>query len=257
MGIVSSSCNLDPKGGSRGTVNTAEQWVEVRLQSQIRAAELPKPRRSWLAAYRSPRTFIEPMTAEAFFTSSCQGHPAHVVKRANRSGYSRSTLQHPDLAAAPVARSRSRRHSSGHELVIPIIEPTAPARILLRRHEAAARRAGSRPCVQWLRDSTAVRRPTPQLTKSLASLAICASNAGSPLTVVLRQVDEVELNIEQNVDILPGKHRLLVDCRIAETQNVQPARRRYRSFRGATTWAPSPRRVQDCSSALKVTSDGS
>jgi hypothetical protein len=46
-------------------------------------------------------------------------------------------------------------------------------------------------------------------------------NAGSPLTVVLRQVDEVELSIGQNaVDILPGKHRLLVDCRIAETQNV-------------------------------------
>ncbi|HEV8334423.1 MAG TPA: hypothetical protein VGQ22_23580 [Steroidobacteraceae bacterium] len=46
-------------------------------------------------------------------------------------------------------------------------------------------------------------------------------NAGSPLTVVLRQVDEVELNLGQNaVDILPGKHRLLVDCRIAETQNV-------------------------------------
>jgi hypothetical protein len=46
-------------------------------------------------------------------------------------------------------------------------------------------------------------------------------NAGSPLTVVLRQVDETSLNIGQNsVDILPGKHRLLVDCRIAETENV-------------------------------------
>ncbi|HKS54417.1 MAG TPA: hypothetical protein VJS12_03985 [Steroidobacteraceae bacterium] len=46
-------------------------------------------------------------------------------------------------------------------------------------------------------------------------------NAGSPLTLVLRQVDEVELNIGQNaVDILPGPHRLLVDCKIAETQSV-------------------------------------
>jgi len=46
-------------------------------------------------------------------------------------------------------------------------------------------------------------------------------NAGSPLTIVLRQVDEVPLNIGQNaVDILPGKHRLLVDCRIAETQSI-------------------------------------
>jgi hypothetical protein len=46
-------------------------------------------------------------------------------------------------------------------------------------------------------------------------------NAGSPLTLVLRQVDKAELNIGQNaVDILPGKHRLLVDCKIAETQSV-------------------------------------
>jgi hypothetical protein len=46
-------------------------------------------------------------------------------------------------------------------------------------------------------------------------------NAGSPLTVVLRQVDETPLNIGQNsVDILPGKHRLLVDCRIAEAGSV-------------------------------------
>jgi hypothetical protein len=46
-------------------------------------------------------------------------------------------------------------------------------------------------------------------------------NAGSPLTVVLRQVDETALNIGQNsVDILPGKHRLLVDCRIAEAESV-------------------------------------
>jgi hypothetical protein len=46
-------------------------------------------------------------------------------------------------------------------------------------------------------------------------------NAGSPLTLVLRQVDEAELTIGQNaVDILPGKHRLLIDCRIAETQSV-------------------------------------
>ena len=39
--------------------------------------------------------------------------------------------------------------------------------------------------------------------------------------MVLRQVDETPLNLGQNsVDILPGRHRLLVDCRIAETQNV-------------------------------------
>jgi hypothetical protein len=46
-------------------------------------------------------------------------------------------------------------------------------------------------------------------------------NAGSPLTLVLREVDDTPLNIGQNaVDVLPGTHRLLVDCRIAETQSV-------------------------------------
>jgi hypothetical protein len=46
-------------------------------------------------------------------------------------------------------------------------------------------------------------------------------NAGSPLTVILREVDETPLNIGQNaVDVLPGKHRLLIDCKIAETGNV-------------------------------------
>lgn len=46
-------------------------------------------------------------------------------------------------------------------------------------------------------------------------------NAGSPLTLVLREVDDTALNVGQNaVDVLPGEHRLLVDCRIAETQSV-------------------------------------
>lgn len=42
-------------------------------------------------------------------------------------------------------------------------------------------------------------------------------NAGSPLTLVLRKVDEQTLNVAQtSVDVLPGKHTLLVDCRISE-----------------------------------------
>jgi hypothetical protein len=46
-------------------------------------------------------------------------------------------------------------------------------------------------------------------------------NAGSPLTVILREVDNTPLNIGQSaVEVLPGKHRLLVDCRIAETESV-------------------------------------
>jgi len=42
-------------------------------------------------------------------------------------------------------------------------------------------------------------------------------NAGSPLTLVLRKVDERTLNVAQtSVDVLPGKHTLLVDCRIRD-----------------------------------------
>jgi hypothetical protein len=45
--------------------------------------------------------------------------------------------------------------------------------------------------------------------------------AGSPITVVLRQVDDHEVGLTQtSVDLLEGKHRVLVDCRIAETKSV-------------------------------------
>jgi hypothetical protein len=43
-------------------------------------------------------------------------------------------------------------------------------------------------------------------------------NAGAPLSVLLRKVDDVTLGVGQNsVDVLPGTHSLLVDCRIRET----------------------------------------
>lgn len=46
-------------------------------------------------------------------------------------------------------------------------------------------------------------------------------NAGSPLSVLLRQVDGRTLNLSENaVDVLPGTHQLLVDCRIQETQSI-------------------------------------
>jgi CRISPR/Cas system-associated exonuclease Cas4 (RecB family) len=45
--------------------------------------------------------------------------------------------------------------------------------------------------------------------------------AGSPVTVVLRQVDGQDIGLTQtSVDLLEGKHNLLVDCRIAETKAV-------------------------------------
>ena len=48
-----------------------------------------------------------------------------------------------------------------------------------------------------------------------------AVTAGAPVTVILRQVDERRLSVGQHaVEVLPGVHRLLVDCRIAETESV-------------------------------------
>lgn len=62
------------------------------------------------------------------------------------------------------------------------------------------------------------RRSSDEVARISGDLRI---NAGSPLTAILREVDNTPLNVGQNaVDVLPGKHRLLVDCRIAETGNV-------------------------------------
>ena len=45
--------------------------------------------------------------------------------------------------------------------------------------------------------------------------------AGAPISVILRRVDEQVLTVSQNsVDVLPGKHTLLVDCRVQETGSV-------------------------------------
>lgn len=45
--------------------------------------------------------------------------------------------------------------------------------------------------------------------------------AGSPITVVLRLVDGREIGLTQtSVEVLEGRHSVLVDCRIAETKSV-------------------------------------
>jgi hypothetical protein len=45
--------------------------------------------------------------------------------------------------------------------------------------------------------------------------------AGAPLSVILRQVDGHTLNVGQtSVEVLPGTHKLLADCKIAETDSV-------------------------------------
>ena len=45
--------------------------------------------------------------------------------------------------------------------------------------------------------------------------------AGSPITVVLRRVDERDIGIAQtSVEVLEGDHDLLVDCRLAENKST-------------------------------------
>lgn len=44
---------------------------------------------------------------------------------------------------------------------------------------------------------------------------------GAPLAVLLRKVDRRELGFsERRAEVLPGKHTLLVDCRIRETSST-------------------------------------
>lgn len=62
------------------------------------------------------------------------------------------------------------------------------------------------------------RRPRHEVAHIAGDLAI---NAGAPLSVILRQVDGKTLSVGQSaVDVLPGSHRLLVDCRIQETGSI-------------------------------------
>jgi hypothetical protein len=59
--------------------------------------------------------------------------------------------------------------------------------------------------------------------------------AGAPISVVLRQVDEQALSLGQNsVDVLPGKHSVLVDCRIQETESITRHRIEQDFFAGRT-----------------------
>lgn len=45
--------------------------------------------------------------------------------------------------------------------------------------------------------------------------------AGAPMSVILRKVDDRVLGLsESGVDVLPGPHRLLVDCLIRETSST-------------------------------------
>lgn len=62
------------------------------------------------------------------------------------------------------------------------------------------------------------RRPRSEVAHIAGDTAL---SAGAPISVLLRQVDGVTLSVSQSaVDVLPGTHTLLVDCRIQETSGV-------------------------------------
>jgi hypothetical protein len=62
------------------------------------------------------------------------------------------------------------------------------------------------------------KRPADQLAHIRGDLRV---SAGSPLTLILRQIDGKTLSAAQSaVDVLPGKHQLLVDCQVAETKST-------------------------------------
>jgi hypothetical protein len=95
-------------------------------------------------------------------------------------------------------------------------------------------------CVLLMGGCTAVqlydgeRREPDEVARISGDLRV---TAGAPVSVILRQVDGRTLNVGQHtVEVLPGTHSLLADCRIAETQRVSrhvieadvSAGRRYR-----------------------------
>ena len=58
-------------------------------------------------------------------------------------------------------------------------------------------------------------------TKSRVISGDFVVTAGAPVSVILRKVDGQDLSVSQSgVEVLPGTHTLLVDCRIAETKSV-------------------------------------
>src|SRR5262245_37254076 len=136
-------------------------------------------------------------------------------------GIGTAALQHSDLASAPVQpRSRSGRDPDGHEA-------DHPARRGDVGHGAAGRMKAitiAFLCATLLSGCLTLqtyegpKRPDNEVARISGDPRV---TAGSPITVTLREVDGNVLNVGQNsVDVLPGEHRLLVDCRIAETKRT-------------------------------------
>lgn len=63
------------------------------------------------------------------------------------------------------------------------------------------------------------RRPRSEVAHIIGDLAMTSANL--PVSVILRQVDGITLRMGQNaVDVLPGSHVLLVDCRVVDSGSL-------------------------------------
>jgi hypothetical protein len=91
------------------------------------------------------------------------------------------------------------------------------------RYRSTLRAAGGLACVTIAGCMTAQtyegeQRPADEIAHIAGDLVV---TAGAPLSLILRKVDEQTLSVGQSaVEVLPGTHTLLVDCRIQETQGV-------------------------------------
>lgn len=62
------------------------------------------------------------------------------------------------------------------------------------------------------------RRPRSEVAHIVGDLRL---NTGLPISVSLRQIDGMTLKASETaVDVLPGSHTLLVDCRVRETGSI-------------------------------------
>ena len=62
------------------------------------------------------------------------------------------------------------------------------------------------------------KRPAEEVARITGDFRV---TAGSPVTVILLKVDDYEVSLSENsVEVLPGMHKLLVECRVAETKSV-------------------------------------
>jgi len=69
-----------------------------------------------------------------------------------------------------------------------------------------------------LRGYEGARRPSSELAHIVGDMRV---TAGTPLSIILRRVDSLDLGLRYNgIDVLPGAHSLLIDCTVTESKHT-------------------------------------